>query len=327
MTSTRAAVMVLAGVLATAWPAEAQELRLEWHAPTRCASRSQAERGLAAIVGRSASELVGPWRSASVVITPEDETWRLRVVVVGRDGERSERTVVTPTCEQARDAAIIILATNLVAAESGAGAGAQGSEGQVTPVGPGASAVSGELDGGTRSSPTAAATAEDRLSGGIGVAFGVDLATLPRTAACGQIEVSLEHGPVGVAAVALATDRASGDIAPGVGANVSLAAAGVRGCYRFMASNPAPHGCVGAEAGVLSASGYGGTPSRTDQAAWFAALAEATLRWHVASWVALEVGATGVVPLRTLKVELGSKEVHESPPVGVRAWIGTRASF
>ncbi|MBN1611305.1 MAG: hypothetical protein JW940_32025 [Polyangiaceae bacterium] len=327
MTSTRNAAVILVGLVAAARPAEAKELRLEWRAPAWCATRSQAEQGLASIVGRPASELVGPWRRAGVAITPEEGSWRVKVAVVDRDGGRSVRELLTPTCEQARDAAIVILATSLVATERRASTGVQGSPSPATSVDQDTATASGELDGTARSSPSAARPREESLSGQLGIGSGVDLLTLPRVAAFGQLEARLERGALGVSAVALATDSAAADVAPGIGARMSLALAGALACYRPMASNPAPYGCAGAEAGVLLASGYGGTPARDDQAVWYAALAKAMLHWRLATWTALEVGAVGIAPLRTLKVKLGPSTVHETPPVGVRAWIATVARF
>ena len=251
----------------------------------------------------------------------------MKVVVVDRDGGRSVRDLLTPTCEQARDAAIIILATSLVATERHASTGVQGSASPATSADQDTATASGRVDGTERSAPSEAVPGEESLSGLLGVGFGMDLLTLPGVVAFSQLEARLERGALGVKAVALATSSAAADVAPGIGARTSLALAGALGCYRLMASNPAPWGCAGAEAGVLFASGYGGTPVRDDQAVWYAALTEAMLRWRLAAWAALEVGAVGVVPLRTLRVKLGPSEVHETPPVGVRAWIATAARF
>lgn len=101
---------------------------------------------------------------------------------------------------------------------------------------------------------------------------------------------------------------------------------GLMGCYQLTLGNPSASGCAGVELGSLEASG-GTADGKDGRALWSASLGQAALDWNISSASAASLGVTAVLPFRRLHVLLSPEEVHQTPAVALRPWLGLKVRF
>ena len=106
-----------------------------------------------------------------------------------------------------------------------------------------------------------------------------------------------------------------------------LIMSGLTGCWRVTQSNPVVSGCGGLELGSLEASGFGTAERRAGRAFWSAGVAQAALDWHITGVSVISLGVSAVFPFRHLQVALNPEEVHRTPSVAVRPWLGLGLRF
>ncbi|HEY6728966.1 MAG TPA: hypothetical protein VI197_33380, partial [Polyangiaceae bacterium] len=115
--STRWRRALLAVLYLSATEAAAGPLGLAWDAPAGCPSQAAVLQGVERIVGRPLDQVAAPWTSARGAVMRQQEGWLLQVIVVGADGTRNERLLVAASCAEAAEAASVVLATSLTAAQ------------------------------------------------------------------------------------------------------------------------------------------------------------------------------------------------------------------
>jgi hypothetical protein len=322
-------------------PAQAGSFELSWSAPAECPSASLIEAEVARVVGRPWSELSAGWRSARASVTPRERAYRVQVTVVTHSGSERERSVVAASCTEAAEAAVAILTAGMALDEpsSPLERGANGADGV-------SSAAETAAAGGNSAAPPVdpAATrdathASDTLNATdasdatpvlplLAASVGVDIGTLAAVAPFAQIAGGLEWGRLSALASATATGSVIGELdGTSAGAQMSLLTGSLAACLRLAATNPSVGGCAGVELGSLAARGIGTVESRQGRAFWSASLVRASLDWHVGATSAVSIGATGVVPFRRLHVIASPDEVHRTPSVALRPWIGLGLRF
>jgi hypothetical protein len=98
---------------------------------------------------------------------------------------------------------------------------------------------------------------------------------------------------------------------------VQLCAAGALGSSGFTLA-----GCAVVEPGVLSARGEDTRKAQKYTRPWLAAGAGTQLGWRVARWLALQLGAEGLVPSRRDRMLLADELLHRVTPVCLRLQLG-----
>lgn len=120
------------------------------------------------------------------------------------------------------------------------------------------------------------------------------------------------------------------------GAEVSLLVGHLRGCYVFLPERLAMEGCLGAEAGAITAEGQGFPSTSTVVSPWLAAEASAGLGFTLSRNLQLGVSAGALVPFGRSAVRFGSsgsegartfKEFHRPSAVGLRLALGITVLF
>lgn len=311
--------------------AEAASFELSWNAPPECPSATFVETEVARVVGRPWSELSAGWRAARASLSPSDRGYRVRVTVVTRAGVERERDVVAASCTEATEAAVAILTAGMALDDarsttaSGAG-GPGGASGQAsTPELESADAGARSVDSGAAPPEAGDTTPAHAL---VSASVGVDLGTLAAAAPFAQIAGGLEWGRLSVLASAAATGRVIGELdGTSAGAQMSLLLGGLAACFRATATNPSVGACGGIELGSLEARGIGTVDGRGGRAFWSASLARASLDYAIGGASVVSIGATGIVPFRHLRVISSPEEVHRTPSVAIRPWIGLGLGF
>ena len=129
-------------------------------------------------------------------------------------------------------------------------------------------------------------------------------------------------------ASAAATGQVIGELdGASAGAQMSLLLGGLAACFRATSTQPSVGACAGVELGSLEARGIGTVDGRGGRAFWSASLARASLDWTIGEASVVSIGATGVVPFRHLHVISRPEEVHRTPSVALRPWIGLGLGF
>jgi hypothetical protein len=267
-------------------------------------------------------------------VGPGDRGYRVQVTVVTHAGVERERSVVAASCTEAAEAAVAILTAGMAVDEprtsaapsaDGPDGGVRAATAEVRPsagVGPVDSAsiqAAGEASGGNDGIPVHPL---------LGASVGVDLGTLAAVAPFAQLAGGLEWGRLSALASATATGSVIGELdGTSAGAQMSLLMGGLAACVRLTDTNPSVGGCAGVELGSLAARGIGTVDSRQGRAFWSAGVARASLDWNIGGASSVSIGATGVVPFRHLHVISSPEEVHRTPSVALRPWLGLGLRF
>lgn len=108
-----------------------------------------------------------------------------------------------------------------------------------------------------------------------------------------------------------------------VGGDFSLWRVGLRGCAALGSGRVATPICVGADGGMVTASGVGvGTP-RTERQPWGSVFADIDLVWHVLPNVGLVTTSRWLVPLVRHEYYIGERgTLVTTPPFGVEIGLG-----
>jgi len=152
---------------------------------------------------------------------------------------------------------------------------------------------------------------------------GVDIGSLAAPAPFAQIAGGLEWGRFTTLLSTSATGSVIGELdESSAGAQMSLLVGGALACWRVTATNPSLDGCAGVELGSLEARGIGTVDSRSGSSFWSANVARAAVDWNIGPMSVVSFGATGVFPFRHLRVTSNPDQVHRTPNVALRPWIG-----
>ena len=158
------------------------------------------------------------------------------------------------------------------------------------------------------------------------IGLGVEAGPLPGIGVGPTLAVGLETGALRLEAHGryLPASRALVDNHDSAAGDVSLLAAGVRGCLRAVEGTVEAGPCVGAEAGALSAEGSGVSSPGEATAPWVAASAGGWLGVEIAPWLALRAEVEVAVPFNrpAFVIDGIEGEVHRPAAVAGRATLG-----
>lgn len=291
---------------------------LEWQVPEGCPSADFIQSEVARIVKRPWAELEGSWRAVRARVDLADGRFGLRVSLTADHGEVSERSVSVASCTEAAEVVVAILTAGIAPGARRTGA-ERSAESNAT------ASTSGVNDaGGAREDESAGPVPHPLL----GAEVGVDLGTLPVAAPFAQLVGGVALGSFELLGSFGATGQVLGEArGSSAGAQMSLLMGGLLGCLRPMESFVSPSVCAGVELGSLAASGVGTSVVRDDARFWSASLARGSLDLRVGESSKLSLGVTAVVPFRHLRVVLVPEEVHRTPTVAVRPWLGLGVRF
>jgi hypothetical protein len=297
--------------------AAADGLALEWSAPAGCPSAAFIESEVTRIVGRPWGELESSWSKVSASVVPESERFRLHVDLITATGGASERSVSAASCTEASEAVVAILTTGIAPSDKRSGAEPS------SPARP--SRGRPEVADRERGAAAPGAVAVRPV---LGANLGVDFGSLPAAAPFAQLMAGVELGPLAVLGFVGATGRVLGQVEGSTaGADMSLFMAGLLGCLRITETRVSPNVCAGIELGTLAARGFGTSAPRDDDAFWSATLARGALDYRIGGASTVSLGVTAVVPFRHLRVVLSPEEVHRTPSVAARPWLGLGVRF
>ena len=307
-----AALALLA--LASVARAEPLTLDLDWRAPAGCPDRGVMRRWVEEMIGGSepaTSSLVargGASRSSG-------DKWVADLAMRGSSGSESVRSFEGPTCESVSRAAALVMALTL-----------HPNEPPPAPRNP-------ERDTRPPEHPLAGRFARPEIAAG----GAIDVGSTPTTGAAYGAAIAVGWSPVlwlrGEASAAYFAPRhetLSGFA--GLGADISLAAFAVRGCYIVGDAAVSWAPCIGGGVDWVRASGFGARKPE-DATAWTATLeGGGVILWNFNEFVAARLGAHAMIPLArpefTIQVDQGpAAAVYRRNPVGLRATVGLELHF
>jgi hypothetical protein len=161
-----------------------------------------------------------------------------------------------------------------------------------------------------------------------GARVGLDFGTLAAAAPFAQLTAGVELDHFVALGFIGATGRVLGKLdGAQAGAEMFLVMGGLSGCYRITQTNPVVSGCGGVELGSLEASGFGAANGRDGRALWSAGLVQGVLDWYISEASVVSLGVAGVFPFRQLDVVLSPEQVHRTPAVALRPWLGLGLRF
>ena len=160
------------------------------------------------------------------------------------------------------------------------------------------------------------------LAFGLGVA--ADPSSLPKAAVGAAAMLAWTPGRWRLEAEARRWASLSGTVPGGdAGARFTMTSIGGRGCWAAFDRSIAVSPCVGADANVVSAPGFGAQANYDRNATWAALAGGVLVRAKLTSWLALRAGAEALVPFtRPSSVVEGEGTVHRPPALGASGTLG-----
>jgi hypothetical protein len=283
--ASRVARSILLALALSAWSRHAASqvaevaspLTLDWFAPAGCPSREHVVERIHAILGRSTKPR-GALTIHAIAAQSLSGKWRVNLAV-DREGGSGSREFEAESCEAAADATALIVTLMI---DPTAVAAAVDVESAPEPAKTIVPAQSAQLPPADSSPPEPTApfapparyplfAARASLAGDVGTfspaSIGAELV----------LGVSPRRFRFELAGSYWVTSKATLAGSPSEGASLALGTLGVRAAYVFPARDLALAPLVGVEGDQMSAQGFGGTSHQT----------------QTASWVAIDVGATG----------------------------------
>jgi hypothetical protein len=293
--------------------AEPLTLDLEWRAPAGCPDRNGMRRLVEEMLGGSEPATSALVARGGVAHSATDR-WVADLATRGSSGNESVRSFEGPTCESVSRAAALVIALSL-----------HPNEQPPPPRNP-------ERDTRPPEHPIAGRFARPEVAAG----GAIDVGATPGQGVAygGAIAAGWSFfGPFrGEASAAYFAPRHEtlGGFAD-LGANVSLAAFGVRGCYAVGDAVVSWAPCIGGGVDWLHAAGFG-SRKPDDADAWVATLeAGGIILWNFNEFAAARLGIHAVMPLTrpefTIEVASGPATVYRRTPVGLRAALGVELHF
>lgn len=292
-------------------------LRLAWTAPPGCPS--SAEVRAATLRGVEARDASGGVLEAEARVERREDGVGWRVRLRTRQGASTgERAIEAATCGALADATAVILALALAPP----GAGAMSASPTLAPEAPASEPERARRGTGARS-------AGERLLA-LGASAAGDASTLPAATLGGSLTLAWTPGRFRVELDARRWASRSASVPSSIaGARFSMTSVGGRGCWTALTSglvDVAP--CAGADAHLVTASGYGADANFAAGAEWAAIAGGALARLSLTSWLALRARAEAFVPLaRPTFVVENDGLVHRPPTLGAAASLGAELLF
>jgi hypothetical protein len=292
-------------------------LRLTWTAPAGCPSSDDVRRAVLQSGGAEAAS--GPMLEADAQVeqraTASGNTWTVHLRT-RRGSTTGEREIEAATCNGAAEATAIVLALAFVTPAA-------------TP--PEETPASVRVpDAPPKANSTRRVIPDDAHAIALGASLTGDASTLPALALGGEVSLAWTPDRLRVELDARRFAPQSRGVAGfESGARFTMTSVGGRGCWAALRTSTldlAP--CVGADARLLSAPGYGADTSYAASAAWAAVAGGALGRLSVASWLALRTRIEAEAPLsRPTFVVENEGFVHKPASVGLAASFGVELLF
>jgi hypothetical protein len=284
-------------------------LDLDWRAPSGCPDRNAIRRYVEEMLG-SAEPATSSLSARGDVARVAVDRWIADLTLKSSSGAESTRSFEGPTCESVSRAAALVMALTMHPTEAPPAQPANPEKEKRAPERPIAGrfarpeiAVAGALDAGTAPGPTY----------GLMVAGGWSPFAAIRWEAFGSYFFK-RRGTL--------ADQTQ------LGADVQLAAFGLRGCYPALDAAVSLAPCIGGGFDWLRASGFGAkTPG--DGNAFAATVAGgAIILWNFSEFASVRLEGFGVIPLtRPEFVIVGAGSVYRPAPVAFRGAIGMEVHF
>jgi hypothetical protein len=319
---------VVAAAWVTAGIALAREpIGLEWAAPEICPTREEVLARANALLGQTESShgVVARGR-----IRATEDGFELELETEGADETRGVRRLRAAQCRDLAQPAALLLA---LAVDPNVAAGEPATpEPSPEPVVEPPTPISAEPEPPTASPrplpPVEAPERSPAIALRLLVGIVGDLGTLPSAAPglSGGIGAALGRITVDARGTFLFEQRA--EIGGGRGGDFTLVTGGVVVCYGLNAEAVVIAPCVGAEAGLLSGTGFGVRDPGSGSALWLAAIlglrGSLSLTEQLGAWVSAEL----VVPMGRPDFVLENVgPVHQPAPVAGRAALGLELRF
>jgi len=313
MRSCRRAALALLAVANVA-RAEPLTLDLDWRAPPGCPDRVGMRRLVEEMIG-GAEPATSALVARGGVARLATDRWVADLATRGSGGSEATRSFEGPTCESVSRAAALVIALTLHPNEPPPPAPRTPERDTRAPERP----VAGRF---MRPEIAAGGAIDVGSTPGPGVAYGAAIAAGWPIFGEVRVEASAAYfAPRGQTLAGFA----------GLGANVSLAAFGARGCYPVGDAVVSWAPCIGAGVDWVHAEGFGARkPDNAD--AWLASLeAGGLILWNFNEFAAARLGVHAVVPLTrpefVIQVDPGPATVYRRTPVGLRSSVGVELHF
>lgn len=280
-------LVVGVGVSLPGGPARADTLGLTWDAPADCPSEREVQERLARLLAE-AGRAAPPDSSVRIEVSGTPGGFAARISLQLGAEAPTERSLSAPSCAELGDAATLAVALALTAHPAPA---APPVSAVVTPESPSPSPP--------RAAPAAPVDSPSRLRLSVRGAFGVDLTTLPAPSPGGSMGVVLDLGPalVDAAFVGFLSQTAELRAPAGAGGAVDLLAGRARGCLSPARIPLGLRPCLGFEAGVLRAAGFGVPRPGAGHGRWLAPELSLGTAWPVFPAISVGVETSALMPL------------------------------
>jgi hypothetical protein len=287
-------------------------LEIEWHAPSGCPDRSTVRRYVEEMLG-SGEAANSSLAARGGVLRLANDRWTADLAVRMPSGSESTRSFEGPTCESVTRAAALVIALSL------------------HPIDPPALPPANPAERDTRSRPPIIGRFVRLAASGSG-ALDVGLTPGPAVGAA----VTVGWSPVGslrweAGASYFATSRGTWSTDARLGADVSLAAFAVRGCYPVVdvALSVAP--CLGGGFDSLRASGFGARSTNDASAVTTHAEAGGIILWNFNDFTAARLAVFGVIPVTrpefVIDLAAGTATIYRPAFVVLRSTVGLELHF
>ena len=330
------------GVLVSAVPraarADAPSFQLHWEAPAGCPDEGYVRGAIEQLLAGGPRTSV-PVEARATVGRSETGQWRVRLATV-RDGATGERALEAGSCRSLADATALIAALTIDPARVAANRPpepADASAPQDTSVyAPDSGAASADAttipppdSGPSPTAPPAASIpplADERPPGerrfALVASVGGDVGSLPGPAYGFSIGAALLYRSLRIEAYGSywPSQPAKASFA-GDGIDVSLLAAGARGCFLPLRGVIELGACSGIEVGAMQGQAFGNELGRgSGSATWVAGTALARASWNVVSHLSISLDVGLAIPFTHETVSLGGTVV-----TGITTPAGTTA--
>jgi len=333
----RAGLVGLVVTLATAsgW-AYPERVQLEWSAPLECPQEVDVEEGVRRLLGddeqfdsAKSSAPAGGTTFSGTMKEVQKGAWNLELRVTSSEGTRT-RELSGDSCHELTEAGIAVIALALSDSsskpgESGAPEAVPTAITQKPPPSP-PPAVRNEPGNPAQDSGTGHPEKPDASGWGAHAALVVDLNVLPTPAAGAALGASYGVGSFWLSAQGIYLPPQQASLTSERGAEISLLAASVSGCYWALAGTLAAGPCLKLEAGVLPAQGTS-DQATSGNGRWAAAAPGIAAQWQFARSWGLWVGADLVIPFVRDEFMLGTEQVYRVPALSGRIMVGPQVRF
>jgi hypothetical protein len=322
-----------------AQPIERGSLRMVWKAPPECPTDLETLARIEALLGVRVSEMpMVPFAARGRVTRVGPAHYELSLETFQGE-QRFLRTMQAASCTELTDAGALVLALAIDPTLIERRAGAAHTAGAVSPEP--APSTSAPAPPQPKRPPRRAPTArshqpepepepEPRRSARflLGARVVADFGSIADLAFGPGIGVAVQWKALEVSLDGVWLPQRRALVEPGKGGDISLVAAGLRGCYRPFTGTLEALGCASFELGSLDGEGVGTVVRTHESGLWTAPGAHLSGRLRLGSRVLLSLGAGAVVPIQPIDFTLFNVGVvHEVPPLVARAEAGIQAHF